>query len=323
MCLTIVSLLFALCLSYNLLSVPYLDMSIHSAKEWRQYILTRGVFGNALKFSHLEVPGDVDRTPMGAARIAIRDRSVRNRIRFFLMIVKPFIKRDHDEPERELLRYMDPKSDNKHEAKYFNEGCSSCGKQRRIFCWGGLKEEDAVIPYGCYDPAVGYPKFDASFPSHRRSANDTVVDFYRYGHCWDCWAEVKDSLGIKPLPPMTVGEKVRSIQEKLTDMNRTQLDESDAYLLRLIRKWGSSTKRDGTSKKSVKYFWKSFLADSRHPINSFKLNAPIERSVLEKLQEDILDAAGISSLPDPRRKHVKFDSIVNFLTNRASSKLLG
>ena len=30
-------------------------MSIHSAKEWRQYILTRGVFGNALKFSHLEV----------------------------------------------------------------------------------------------------------------------------------------------------------------------------------------------------------------------------------------------------------------------------
>ena len=30
-------------------------MSIHSTKEWRQYILTRGVFGNALKFSHLEV----------------------------------------------------------------------------------------------------------------------------------------------------------------------------------------------------------------------------------------------------------------------------
>ena len=47
---TIVSL-FALCLSYNLLSVLYLDMSIHSAKEWRRYILTKGVFGNALKFS--------------------------------------------------------------------------------------------------------------------------------------------------------------------------------------------------------------------------------------------------------------------------------
>ena len=122
-------------------------MSIHSTREWKQYILTKGVFGNALKFSHLQLPGDVDRTPMGAARIAISDRSVRNRIRFFLMIVKPFVKRDPAQPDQEELRYMDPEFDNLHEAKYFNEGCSSCGKRRRIFCWGGLKEEDAVIPY--------------------------------------------------------------------------------------------------------------------------------------------------------------------------------
>ena len=38
-------------------------MSIQSTSEWRQYILTKGVFGNALKFTHLEVPGDADRTP--------------------------------------------------------------------------------------------------------------------------------------------------------------------------------------------------------------------------------------------------------------------
>ena len=71
-------------------------MSIQSTSEWRQCILTKGVFGNALKFTHLEVPGDADRTPMGAARIAISGRSVRNRIRFFLMIVKPFVKKDPD-----------------------------------------------------------------------------------------------------------------------------------------------------------------------------------------------------------------------------------
>ena len=76
-------------------------MSIHSAREWRTYILTRGVFGNALKFAHLQTTGDVDRTPMGAARIAISDRSFRNRIRFFLMIVKPFVRRNPDQPERE------------------------------------------------------------------------------------------------------------------------------------------------------------------------------------------------------------------------------
>ena len=38
-------------------------MSIHSVKEWTKYILTKGVFGNALKFSHFEVPGNVVRTP--------------------------------------------------------------------------------------------------------------------------------------------------------------------------------------------------------------------------------------------------------------------
>ena len=107
-------------------------MSINSAREWRIYILTRGVFGNALKFSHFQDPGDVDRTPMGASSDATSDRSVRNRIRFFLMIVKPFLRRDPDQPERELLRYMDPKSENQHEAKYYNEGCSSCGHRRRI-----------------------------------------------------------------------------------------------------------------------------------------------------------------------------------------------
>ena len=66
-------------------------MSIQSTSEWRQYILTKGVFGNALKFTHLEVPGDADRTPVGGARTTISDRSVRNRVRFFLMIVKPFV----------------------------------------------------------------------------------------------------------------------------------------------------------------------------------------------------------------------------------------
>ena len=101
-------------------------MSTHSVKEWRCYILTRGVFGNALKFSHFEALANVVRTPMGARSDAISDRSVRNRIRFFLTIVKPFVKRDPDQPKRELLRYMDPKSDNKHEAKYYNEGCTSC-----------------------------------------------------------------------------------------------------------------------------------------------------------------------------------------------------
>ena len=164
--------LLVLCLSYNLLFVPYLDLNMHSAREWRQYILTRGVFGNALKFSHFQDPGDVDRTPMGASSDAISDRSVRNRIRFFLTIVKPFVKRDPDQPEREQLCYMDPASENPHEAKYFNEGCPSCGTQRRIFCWGGLKEEGAVIPYYCWDPHIGYPKFDASFPSH--TANPIV-----------------------------------------------------------------------------------------------------------------------------------------------------
>ena len=90
-------------------------MSMNSAREWRTYILTRGVFGNALKFAHLQTTGEDARTPMGAAG-AISDRAVRNRIRFFLMIVKPFVRRNPDQPEREELSYMDPKSENQHEA---------------------------------------------------------------------------------------------------------------------------------------------------------------------------------------------------------------
>ena len=38
-------------------------MSVNSAREWRIYILTRGVFGNALKFAHLQTTGEVARTP--------------------------------------------------------------------------------------------------------------------------------------------------------------------------------------------------------------------------------------------------------------------
>ena len=99
--------LLVLCLSYNLLFVPYLDLNMHSAREWRQYILTRGVFGNALKFSHFQDPGDVDRTPMGAGSDTISDRSVRNRIRFFLTIVKPFVKRSAFH-SMDLSRYREP-----------------------------------------------------------------------------------------------------------------------------------------------------------------------------------------------------------------------
>ena len=99
-------------------------MSIQSASEWRKHILTKGVFGNALRFAHLEKPRDIDRTSMGAARIESSDQDVRNRIRVFLMIVKHFLKRDGPQPTRELLRYMDPKSEDPHVAQYYNEGCS-------------------------------------------------------------------------------------------------------------------------------------------------------------------------------------------------------
>ena len=65
---------------------------------------------------------------MGAgSNVEPSDRAVRNRIRFFLMIVKPFVKRDPDKPKRKLMRYMDPKSGNQHEASYFNEGCLVSG----------------------------------------------------------------------------------------------------------------------------------------------------------------------------------------------------
>ena len=227
------------------------------------------------------------------------------------MIVKPFVRKDPDQPEREVLRYMDPESEDQHEAKYYNEGCSSCGHQRRIFCWGGLKEEDAVICYECWDPDadVGYPQFDASFPSHERAIGE-VVDWYNYGHCHDCWAEVKDSLGINPLPPRTLGEKVRAIQEKLTEMDRTQLDKADAYLISVMKKWASMRKKSGNKKKRVGYNYKVFSSGNGNKIHNHVLKAPIERTKLKKLQEKILDTAGVTSLPDPRRHYAKFDPIV-------------
>ena len=40
----------------------YLDMSAQSDREWKKYLLTKGVFGNALRFAHLEKPEEVDRT---------------------------------------------------------------------------------------------------------------------------------------------------------------------------------------------------------------------------------------------------------------------
>ena len=39
-------------------------MSIHSVREWRTFILKRGVFGNALKFAHLQTTGEIDRTSL-------------------------------------------------------------------------------------------------------------------------------------------------------------------------------------------------------------------------------------------------------------------
>ena len=37
-------------------------MSEHSEREWKSYLLSKGVFGNALRFAHLEKPEEVDRT---------------------------------------------------------------------------------------------------------------------------------------------------------------------------------------------------------------------------------------------------------------------
>ena len=45
-------------------------MSIHSVREWRTYILKRGVFGDALKFAHLQTTGEINRTSTAANRIA-------------------------------------------------------------------------------------------------------------------------------------------------------------------------------------------------------------------------------------------------------------
>ena len=52
-------------------------MSIHSAREWRTYILTRGVFGNALKFAHRQTTGEITRTPYSrVCRLPVRARPV-------------------------------------------------------------------------------------------------------------------------------------------------------------------------------------------------------------------------------------------------------
>ena len=70
-------------------------MSEQSEREWKSYLLSKGVFGNALRFAHLEKPEEVDRTSMGAVGLdPSADQVIRNRIRFFLMIVKQFLKRD-------------------------------------------------------------------------------------------------------------------------------------------------------------------------------------------------------------------------------------
>ena len=81
-------------------------MSEQPEREWKSYLLSKGVFGNALRFAHLEKPEEVDRTSMGAAGLDPSDQVVRNRIRFFLMIVKQFLKRDAPKPPRELLIEM-------------------------------------------------------------------------------------------------------------------------------------------------------------------------------------------------------------------------
>ena len=81
-------------------------MSEQSEREWKSYLLSKGVFGNALRFVHLEKPEEVNRTSMGATGLDPSDQIVRNRIRFFLMIAKQFLKRDAPTPQRELLTEM-------------------------------------------------------------------------------------------------------------------------------------------------------------------------------------------------------------------------
>ena len=44
-------------------------MSEQSEREWKSYLLSKGVFGNALRFAHLEKPEEADRTSMGAAGV--------------------------------------------------------------------------------------------------------------------------------------------------------------------------------------------------------------------------------------------------------------
>ena len=97
-------------------------MSEHSEREWKKYLPTKSVFGSALRFAHLEKPEEVDRTPMGAPGSDPSDQVVRNRIRFFLMIVKQFLKRDAPKPPRELLTEMRSDSADPREAAYYAEG---------------------------------------------------------------------------------------------------------------------------------------------------------------------------------------------------------
>ena len=39
-------------------------MSEQSEREWKSYLLSKGVFANALRFAHLEKPEEVDRTSL-------------------------------------------------------------------------------------------------------------------------------------------------------------------------------------------------------------------------------------------------------------------
>ena len=49
-------------------------MSEQPEREWKKYLLSKGVFGNALRFVHLEKPEEVDRTP--SRRSAGREKQV-------------------------------------------------------------------------------------------------------------------------------------------------------------------------------------------------------------------------------------------------------
>ena len=50
-------------------------MSEQSEREWKSYLLSKGVFANALRFAHLEKPEEVDRT----SRLGLRVASIASR----------------------------------------------------------------------------------------------------------------------------------------------------------------------------------------------------------------------------------------------------